>query len=340
MQSRIKKRLSTRKKLSTNSNSNWPQVEHQPKNDRTDFTIDDCVINLYAVDREIWHGMTKAEMITYYHQVAPFLLKFIYNRPQSLHVKYKGVHATGVYIKDMEGRQPDCATVFTDQRRHKAEGKRHIIDYLVCNNEATLLWMINLGCIDINPWHARITEPFHPDYIVIDLDPTEKVLSDKGQERLMTVALATKDYCDQLNLKVFAKTSGKTGMHFLVPCSGFDYKQSRQMAKKMCDEVHKLTPDESTTEISVSNRTNKVYLDISQNDYADTIAGPYCLRPYLVPTVSTPLAWKEIKRGLDPGTFTTNIVLKRLASKGDLWAKILAPAIIIHNNKQLRKMMS
>ena len=331
----VKKSKSTKKRLPTAPDSNWPKVEQQPKHDQSDFDLEDCRIDLYAVDRQIWSGISKADLIRYYHQVAPFLLSFIQNRPQSLHVKYQGVHAPGVYIKDMEGREPDCATVFKDQRRHKAKGKNPVINYLVCNNEATLLWMINIGCIDINPWHSRITDHLHPDYIVIDLDPTEKVLTDKGLDRLITVALATKDYCDHLKLKTFVKTSGKTGLHFLVPCNGFGYPQTRHLANKICDDVYQLVPSDSTTAVSVSQRAGKVYLDPSQNDYADTIAASYCLRPYVTPTVSTPLTWKEIKRGLDPRTFTIPVILKRLATKGDLWAKLLDPAVCAHNSKRL-----
>ena len=105
-----------------------------------------------------------------------------------------GANAPGLYIKDMEGRQPDCALIYTDKRRHQAEGKRNVIDYLVCNNKATLLWMINIGCVDVNPWNSRVTNADQPDYIVIDLDPSEDERTYKGLERFLETALAASEY--------------------------------------------------------------------------------------------------------------------------------------------------
>ena len=110
----------------------------------------------------------------------------------------------------MEGRAPDCADIFKDKRRHEIRGKRNHIDYLVCNNEATLLWMINLGCIDVNPWNSRIYAPDKPDFIAIDLDPTETQKNKFDLSKLIKTSMAAKQFCDDHQLKAFAKTSGKT----------------------------------------------------------------------------------------------------------------------------------
>ena len=141
-------------------------------------------------------------MITYYHRVSSYILPYLKDRPLSLHVKPLNAGAPGFYIKDMEGRQPECSRVFTDQRRHEVKGKRSTIDYLVCNNEATWLWMINLGCIDINPWNSRIKAPDFPDFIAIDLDPSDDDQSTVKPFHLPTVPtpLEWKEVNAKLNL--------------------------------------------------------------------------------------------------------------------------------------------
>jgi bifunctional non-homologous end joining protein LigD len=237
----------------------------------------------------------------------------------------------------MEGRQPDCAEIFTDERRHDAAGKRKFIDYLVCNNEATLLWMINMGCIDVNPWNSRVQTPDEPDWIVIDLDPSEDSLSSKGLSRLRTTAMAARDFCKSNKLKVFAKSSGKTGMHFLVPCGGFKSAEARALGEQICAGIHALVPNDSTITVSKDQRKGKVFVDFSQNDYADTISAPYCVRPFRMPLVSTPLDLKEISATLDPRKFDMPTIMKRLKRKGDLWDKIGDPKIIDANNRVLKK---
>jgi bifunctional non-homologous end joining protein LigD len=237
----------------------------------------------------------------------------------------------------MEGRQPDCAMIYSDKRRHKAAGKRNVIDYLVCNNKATLLWMINIGCIDINPWNSRITSPEQPDYIVLDLDPSEDQMSEQGLNKLRETALAANAYCKKKHLQIFIKTSGKSGVHILIPCRGFTYSTARSFAEHICGEIHLLVPPISTTEISVSQRNGKVFIDPSQNDYADTLAAPYAARPYIIPSVSTPVDGKELKN-IDPHDFTIHTIFNRLRKTGDLFEKINDAKIIEANNRVLKKM--
>jgi len=286
------------------------------------------------VGREIWQGITKADLITYYHQVSKYILPYLNDRPLSLHIKPLNAGAPGFYIKDMEGRQPECSQIFTDQRRHEVKGKRSQIEYLVCNNEATLLWMINLGCIDINPWNSRVTNPDMPDFIAIDLDPSDEDQA-TARPKLIETAMATKEYCDQNHLTAFAKTSGKTGMHFFIPCSGFNNKECRKMAEQICSAIQDSVPAVSTIQNSISSRGGKVYLDPSQNDYADTLACVYSVRPYLYPMVSTPLEWKEINSKLNLSAFTMKKTLSRIAKKGDLFRNISDKKMIQANNRML-----
>lgn len=324
-------------KSKTMPSSNWPQIEKIPVESKADFNFGDCSIELTNVEREIWKGIPKAKLIEYYHAIAPLMLPYLKNRPQSLHVKPVNANAPGLYIKDMEGRQPSCATIFTDQRRHTKKGARNQIDYLVCNNEATLLWMVNLGCIDINPWSSRTISAQQPDYVLIDLDPTVSDEKEAYLDKLLETAMAAKEFCNKNKLKAFAKTSGKTGIHFYLPCTGLDFTHARAIAEYVCAEVHKLVPDASTCANSINSRGNKVYIDPSQNDYADTLAAPYSARPFHIPTVSTPLEWKEINSKLNPSAFTIETLKARLAKKGDLFKGVLDKKVGATNSKILTK---
>ena len=318
--------------------SNWLKIDKQKITDEQDFEIGDCTIKINDVEREIWKGVSKANLITYYHNVSKYILPYLKNRPQSLHVKPVNANVEGFYIKDMEGRGPDCAGIFEDQRRHETQGKRNQIDYLVCNNEATLLWMVNLGCIDINPWNSRISDPGKPDFIAVDLDPTTADDAKVDLKKLLDTAIAAKEYFDSLKIKAFAKTSGKTGMHFFVPCSGFTNKEVRMFAEYICLEIQTLVPDMATVANSIYSRAKKIYVDPSQNDYADTLAAVYSVRPYHIPTVSTPLEWEEINNQLVPSSFTIENTLKRILKKGDLFKGVLDQKNRNHNNSILRKM--
>lgn len=319
-----------KRKLASSSGSNWPELEQEKIRNQEEFNIDSCTLTLYNVDRELWKGITKAHLIEYYNNVSKYILPHLKDRPLSLHVKLKGPNAPGLYIKDMEGRNPDCADVFSTERKHKKKGKRDVIDYLICNNTATLLYIINLGCIDVNPWTATTFHFLHPSFIVIDLDP-----SDGDFKKAIETTRATKEIFDKYKLKAFAKTSGKTGMHLFVPCSGFSFSQARVIAENICNRVNELVPSITTTEVNVADRGSKLYLDPNQNDYADTVASAYSVRPYKYPNVSTPIDWKELKDSLSPEQFTIQNMLKRIEKKGDLFAATLDDKIANKNNPRL-----
>jgi len=316
----------------TSPASNWPRLEKIPVSSREDFEIDGCRIELTNVETQLWSTVHRADLIRYYNEIAPQLLPHIRGRPLSLHLKPNGPMAPGFYIKDMEGRQPECAEIFSVKRKHPQSGKNPVIDYLVCNNRATLLWMINLGCIDVNPWTSRISNYLYPDFIVIDLDP-----SDEDFGKAVETARAAHQIFRQEKLKAFVKTSGKTGIHLYLPCSGFDFPQARIIAENLCREIHFLVPGITTIEVSVANRGAKLYVDPNQNDEADTVAAPYSVRPFKHPTVSTPLEWKEVKAGLDPAAFTIHTIPKRIQKKGELWEGMLDPRLLQANVKGLKR---
>lgn len=298
--------------------------------------MEHCTVQLHDIGRELWKGVAKGDLILYYNKIAPYILPYLKDRPQSLNLKLTAAGGPTTFIKDMENRQPDCAEVFTDQRRVKKAGKRDQIDYLVCNNVETLLTMVDWGCVDINPWASSFQHPEQPDYIWLDLDPTvTKKTEDQGFEQAIQVAIATKKVLDKYKIKGFVKTSGKTGLHIYIPCSDLTFEQSRIIANSLADEIHKLVPDISKRSETISHRKGKVYIDANQNDYADTLAAPYSVRPYHIPIVSTPLEWKEVKTGLDRYKFTMEEILDRLSKKGDLFAGLSELKNKVGNNLKL-----
>lgn len=315
------------------SDSNWPIVESEKIRQRETLDFETCKVEVYNVDREIWKGITKGHLLHYYHTISDSILPYIKGRPLSLYLKLKGAFAAGVYIKDMEGREPACSEVFSVERKHKRAGKRDVVDYLVCNNVETLLYTINLGCVDVNPWTSRTAAPGNPDYIVIDLDP-----SDEDFSKAVVAAQGTKAVLDRLSLKAAIKTSGKTGLHIFIPCSHFTFGEARLLAEKICEQVNRIEPSITTTEVSIDQRGNKVYLDPNQNDYTDTVAAPYSVRPYKHPFVSAPIEWKELNNSLDPGKFTIDSMIKRL-KKVDPFRILFDSKLIQKNNAALLKLL-
>jgi len=148
--------------------------------------------------------------------------------------------------------------------------------------------------------------------------------------------LATKELLDEYKMKCFVKTSGKSGMHIYEPCSGIEYGQARTIAENMGQAIHELLPANTTVKTLVNSKGNKLYVDTSQNDYAHRLAAGYCVRANHIPTVSTPLKWKEIKKGLDPAEFTIHTIGKRLGKRGDLFSNAGDMTIRKGNSKLLK----
>jgi bifunctional non-homologous end joining protein LigD len=204
----------------------------------------------------------------------------------------------------------------------------------VCNDKATLVYIVNLESVDIHPWTSRISSPTSPDYIVIDLDP-----SDDDFNKVIKTAQAAKKVFDTHKIKSFVKTSGKTGLHLLLPCIDIPFGDSRKIAQHLCDNIHNIVPKITTTNVSVNSRANLLYLDPNQNDYADRMAAAYYVRAYHSPTVSIPLDWKEVNSKLNPGEFTIHNIAARLEKQGDLFKNILNEKVRSANSKILKRFL-
>ena len=288
-----------------------------------EVSVNGQLLRLTNLDKVYWpeEGYTKGEVINYYHQVAPYILPYLKDRPQSLYRTPNGITGGGFYQKDVSSFAPDWVETYAAA---SAEGKKEKL-YLLCQNEQPLIYMANLGCIEINPWLSRIQKPEHPDYLVIDLDP-----EDISFEKVIEAARAVRELLDAAGIKSFPKTSGATGLHIYLPLGArYHYDLVREFARLLAILVHRAVPGFTSLERSPKKRQGKVYLDYLQNRPGQTLASVYSIRPQRGATVSTPLLWEEVKPGLDPRDFTMKTIQQRLEKKGDLFQGVLGPGVDI-----------
>jgi bifunctional non-homologous end joining protein LigD len=252
------------------------------------------------------------------------------DRPQSLNRHPDGAGGMSFYQKDVTGKVPGWIETHDYVSESDGETKK----FLVCTNEASLLYMANWGCIEMNPWHSRVQSPDNPDYCVIDLDP-EKI----PFEKVIETANVVKKVMDELDIDSYCKTSGSTGLHIYIPLGAkYTYDQSRQLAELIVQFVHEELPDFTSVERNPARRQKKVYLDYLQNRTIQTLAAPYSLRPKEGATVSTPLHWDEVKKGLSTSNFTMLNIFDRLKSEGDLFTAVIKKGIDL--GKTLKKINS
>jgi len=262
--------------------------------------------------------VTKRDMFNYYYQAAEYIMPYLKDRPMSLNRFPNGIHGPSFYQKDVKGKAPDWVKTFPYTN---GEGEKK--EYLVGTDEASLLWMASLGCIEMNPWFSRVQSEDNPDYCVIDLDPDKNTF-----DQVIEAALEVKKVLDALDVPSFCKTSGSTGMHIYIPMAAkYTYDQSQLFARFIVNLVHDQIPDFTTLERSISQRHGKMYLDFLQNRPGATIAGPYSLRPKPGATVSMPLHWDEVKPGLTMKHFTIFNAIDRLKAEGDLFKGVLGKGI-------------
>ena len=276
-------------------------------------------------------NVSKRDMFNYYYQVAEYILPYLKDRPQSLNRFPNGIHGPSFYQKDVKGKSPDWVKTFpytTSDGEHK--------EYLVGNDEATLLWMASLGCIEMNPWFSRVQSPDNPDFCVIDLDPDKNTF-----DQVIAAALEVKKVLDAIDVPSYPKTSGSTGMHIYIPLAAkYSYDQSQMFARLIVNLVHKQIPDYTSLERMVAKRNGKMYLDFLQNRPGATIAGPYSLRPKVGATVSMPLSWDEVKPGLTMKHFTIFNSIERLKDTGDLFKDVLSKGIDLEATVKKAKAIS
>jgi len=286
------------------------------KEQKTNVEIDGHELALTNLDKLYWPdaGLTKGDLVDYYRAVAAVMLPYLKDRPQSLHRFPNGVGKKGFYQKDVND-----APEWVQTAAIEAESTGEMVDYLICQNEATLVYMGNLGCLEINPWNSRLGKLDYPDYLVMDLDPEDRPFED-----VVKLALQIHAVFEQIEVQDFIKTSGQSGLHIFAPLGArYPFDQVRQFAEILSQVVHSQLPDMTSVVRSPSKRQGLIYLDYLQNRIGQTMAAPYSPRPKPGAPVSTPLEWKEVKPGLSPLDFTMKNIRQRLDRLGDLWQPLL-----------------
>lgn len=286
-----------------------------------EVSIDGKRLQLSNLNKVFWpdDGYTKGDLIRYYRTISQVMLPHLKNRPESMYRTPHGIAGEGFFQKEIGEYVPEWVAT----REVYSESNDKTIRFLVCQEEATLVYMANLGCIEINPWLSRIPTLEYPDYFVIDLDP-----EDIGFDKVIDAALAVREILDQAGITGYPKTSGATGMHIYVPLGArYDYDTATAFAKIIATMANGLVPDFTSIERSPSKRQQKVYLDFLQNRKGQTVAAPYSVRPRKGATVSTPLTWDEVRPGLDPTQFTIETVPDRVRRLGDLFLPVLGEGI-------------
>jgi bifunctional non-homologous end joining protein LigD len=276
-------------------------------------------LKLSNLDKPFWPeaGITKGDLLHYYQAVAPVLVPHLKGRPFTMRRYPDGAFGKAFFQKNAPTHMPDWIPTFhTLVSPRDGLRAKQWIDLPVVNDDLALLWMVNMGCIDMNTWYSRVDKPDRPDFVLFDLDPTP----DTPWANTIQVALILRELLDQLGLASFPKTSGGNGFHILVPLDRRStYDDTRSFAELVAAAIARTHPKLATTEWSKARRRG-VLIDANQNGQGKTIASAYSVRPNPHASVSTPLTWDEVGDGVDPATYDMASVLERVRTLGDLHA--------------------
>jgi bifunctional non-homologous end joining protein LigD len=310
-----------RKKILTAQDSSERKTFLNPADETQARKINGKEISFTNLSKIYWPKgkVTKRDMLNYYYQAAPYMLPYMKDRPMSLNRHPNGITGESFYQKDVTGKVPDWINTFP---YHTDEGGDR--NFMVCKTEADILYMASLGCIEMNPWSSTIKKPDNPDWCIIDLDPSEK----NKFEKVVEAANMTKQVLDSAGVDSYCKTSGSTGLHIYVPLGAkYTYEQSKEFARLIVTIVTHELPTFTSIERIVKNRRGKMYLDFLQNRPQATLATAYSLRPKPDATVSMPLHWEEVKKGLKMQDFTIHNAISRIREEGDLFKPVLGKGI-------------
>jgi bifunctional non-homologous end joining protein LigD len=265
-------------------------------------------------------GITKGDLIEYYRAVAPILAPHLKDRPFTMIRWPDGIEGGRFFQKDAPSHMPEWIPTFRALvSTRESPRKQKWVNFPLVNDELALLWMVNMGCIDMNAWYSRVDKPDRPDFVLFDLDPSPDV----GFSETVQVALLVKQALDAFGLVGFPKTSSAEGMHVLVPVERrYTYDDTRQFAEIVAGAIARTNRGLATTEWTKSKRRG-VLIDANQNGEGKTIASAYSVRPRPGAPVSTPLRWEEVNAQLDPLSFTMEVVLERVRKHGDLFEGVL-----------------
>lgn len=298
-----------------------------PAPPKTTFEEDEHVeingarIKITNLNKIYWpeKGYTKYDLIDYYLSIADTLIPYLKDRPQSLHRHPDGITGEGFFQKDSQN-VPEWAETLSIYSRSSERD----IAYLLCQNTQSLIFMANLGCIEINPWNSRKSFLGYPDYGIIDLDPP----ADGKFKTVVEVARTVGTVLNEAGITGYCKTSGAKGLHVYVPMGAkYSYEEVRTFIKLICQFVAQINPGLVSMERQIRKREGKIYLDYLQNRRGQTVASVYSVRPVPGARVSAPLSWDELRDNFSPADFTIKNMADRLRKNGDLFSELLHTSI-------------
>lgn len=278
--------------------------------------IDGRILTLTNLNKVFWpdNAITKAQLIKYYLDIADVLMQCIYNRPLVMKRYPDGIKGDYFYQKECPSYAPDWVETYPVRHTKK------VINYIVCNDEATLIWLANQACLEIHGWLSRMEDIDFPDLAVFDLDPASGV----SFSEVLRVALLVREVLNEFDIVGFPKTSGSSGLHIFIPLDGkHSFTEVTAAMKYLAQIIVRAYPDGVSIERSKLKRKTKVYLDYLQNGKGRTMAFPYSLRPLPGAPVSAPLTWDEVEgMKIHPVHFNLTNMVERIKNKGDLFANL------------------
>src|SRR5262245_27322952 len=287
--------------------------------DNVILTIEGKQVRLTNLRKIFWEGLrlTKGDLLQYYADVADVLLPHIRDRAMVMRRYPHGAAGASFFMKRAPSPRPAWIEICSIDH-----GSESVIDFPMIQDRAALMWVVNLGCIDLNQWYARCDDINCPDYLHFDLDPGV----DTSFDRVRETALVVHEALESLRMPSLAKTTGSKGIHVYVPIvRGPDQKDVWTFAKALAFELASRNPALITAEYRRQKRPpGRVLVDYNQNAWGQTLASIYSVRPRPEASVSTPVTWKEIEKGIRIEDFTLQNVPKRVQKIGDLWKPLLS----------------
>ncbi|MGH9370389.1 MAG: non-homologous end-joining DNA ligase [Vicinamibacterales bacterium] len=291
-----------------------------PRSGSATVTVEGCEVRLTNLDKPFWpeEGITKGDLIQYYADVADVLLPHIADRAMVMKRYPHGAHAEFFFMKRAPTPRPEW--IRTCRIVH---GSGNVIDFPVIDDVPSLLWVINLGCVDLNQWYAKVDDVDRPDYVHFDLDPGPGA----EWQQVLECGRIVREALEALKMPALVKTTGSRGLHVYVPIvRGPVQKQVWTFAKALAVELASRNASLMTAEYKVAKRPHgRVLVDYNQNAWGRTLASIYSVRPRPRAPVSTPVTWREIDNGVTITDFRLDNVRERFAELGDLWKPLVHP---------------
>jgi bifunctional non-homologous end joining protein LigD len=257
-------------------------------------------------------GITKGDVVNYYRRIADWMLPHVAGRPLTMQRFPNGIEGQGFYQKDAPDYFPDWI------KRQDLEKSGGTVSHVVCDDQATLVYLANQGCITPHLWLSKMDQPRHPDRMIFDLDPSGTEI-----EEVRFAARSMRELLQELGLESYLMTTGSKGFHVVVPLRPeLDFDEVRTFARDAASLLAGREPRRFTVEQRKAERRGRVFLDYFRNGYAQTAVAPYAVRAIEGAPVATPVGWRELNRKLTPGKYHLGNLFRRLAQKHDPWESI------------------